>query len=272
MLMKPAIERQPVPDFLATRFVIAAIILILVRPSVLSNITPRVWWTGGVAGVVLSVGYVAQTIGLHYATAAITGFLTGLYVVGTPLLAWLLFRQPVNRKVIIAAVLGLTGLGIISLNSFGVGVGEIWIIVGALFFALHIVVLGRWAPGNDSYALTVVQIIVVAIFTAVLTFADGDGYVAPPDADVGDGVATAGRRRHRGGRDRSRVPSANVGAVQNGLVSGRDNPHRRGPLGRGPLGRGRPRNARRSHHHRRVHHDCGNADCGVALASKAGEG
>jgi drug/metabolite transporter (DMT)-like permease len=184
VLMKPAIEHQPIPDFLATRFVIAAIILILVRPSVLSNITPRVWWTGGVAGVVLSVGYVAQTIGLHYATAAITGFLTGLYVVGTPLLAWLLFRQRLNRRVIVAASLGLTGLGIISLHSFGIGVGEIWIIVGALFFALHIVVLGRWAPGNDSYALTVVQIIVVAIITAGMTFANGDGYVAPPDADV----------------------------------------------------------------------------------------
>ena len=184
VLMKPAIERQPIPDFLATRFVIAAIILILVRPSVLSNITARVWWTGGIAGVVLSIGYVAQTIGLHYATAAITGFLTGLYVVGTPLLAWLIFRQPLNPKVIVAASLGLAGLGVISLNSFGIGIGEIWIIVGAIFFALHIVVLGRWAPGNDSYALTVVQIVVVAICTAGMTFADGDGYIPPPDVDV----------------------------------------------------------------------------------------
>lgn len=184
VLMKPAIERQPIPDFLATRFVIAAIILILVRPSVLANITPRVWWTGGIAGIFLSLGYVTQTIGLHYATAAITGFLTGLYVVGTPLLAWLLFRQSLSRKVIVAASLGLVGLGIISINSFGMGVGDLWIIVGALFFALHIVVLGRWAPGHDSYALTVVQIIVVAIITAIMTFADGDGYVAPPDLDV----------------------------------------------------------------------------------------
>jgi len=184
VLMKPAIERQPIPDFLATRFVIAAIILILVRPSVLANITPRVWWTGGIAGIFLSLGYVTQTIGLHYATAAITGFLTGLYVVGTPLLAWLLFRQSLSRKVIVAASLGLVGLGIISINSFGMGVGDLWIIVGALFFALHIVVLGRWAPGHDSYALTVVQIIVVAIITAIMTFADGDGYVTPPDLDV----------------------------------------------------------------------------------------
>ena len=184
VFMKPAIERQPIPDFLATRFVIAAIILILVRPSVLANITPRVWWTGGIAGIFLSLGYVTQTIGLHYATAAITGFLTGLYVVGTPLLAWLLFRQSLSRKVIVAASLGLVGLGIISINSFGMGVGDLWIIVGALFFALHIVVLGRWAPGHDSYALTVVQIIVVAIITAIMTFADGDGYVAPPDLDV----------------------------------------------------------------------------------------
>jgi drug/metabolite transporter (DMT)-like permease len=49
---------------------------------------------------------------------------------------------------------------------------------------LHIVVLGRWAPGADAYALTVVQLIFVTVVTVILTFADGDGYVAPPDADV----------------------------------------------------------------------------------------
>jgi drug/metabolite transporter (DMT)-like permease len=184
VLMKPAIERQPVPDFLATRFLIATIILILIRPRVLQSISPRVWWTGGIAGVVLAFGYVAQTIGLYFATAAITGFLTGLYVVATPLLAWLMFRQRLNGKVVIAAILGLTGLGVISLNSFGIGIGEVWIIIGALFFALHIVVLGRWAPGADAYALTVVQLIFVTIVTVILTFADGDGYVAPPDTDV----------------------------------------------------------------------------------------
>ena len=184
VLMKPAIERQPIPDFLATRFVIASLILILIRPSVLTAITPRVWWTGGIAGIVLALGYVAQTVGLLYATAAITGFLTGLYVVLTPLLAWLMFRQRLNVKVIVAAFLGLTGLGVISLTSFGIGIGEVWIITGAIFFALHIVVLGRWAPGTDAYALTVVQVIVVSVVTTILTFADGNGYVAPPDADV----------------------------------------------------------------------------------------
>lgn len=184
VLMKPAIERQPIPDFLATRFVIATLILILIRPTVFAKITPRVWATGGIAGVFLALGYVTQTIGLHFATAAITGFLTGLYVVATPLLAWLIFRQPLNAKVVIAASLGLTGLGVISLNSFGIGVGEVWIIVCAIFFALHIVVLGKWAPGTDSYALTVVQLLVVSVVTSILTFADGDGYVAPPDADV----------------------------------------------------------------------------------------
>ncbi len=184
VLMKPAIERQPIPDFLATRFTIAALILILVRPSVLRQLTPRTIWTGSVAGLCLALGYVTQTIGLHFATAAITGFLTGLYVVATPLLAWLIFRQPLNAKVVIAACLGLGGLGVISLNSFGIGIGEIWIIVCAIFFALHIVVLGKWSPGADSYALTVVQLVVVSVVTIAMTFADGDGYVAPPDVDV----------------------------------------------------------------------------------------
>lgn len=184
VLMKPAIERQPIPDFLATRFTIATVILILARPVVFRAFDRRTLWTGAVAGICLGVGYVTQTIGLHFASPAITGFLTGLYVVATPFLARVLFGQRLNGKVVIAAVLALVGLGVISLTSFGLGVGEWWIIVGAIFFALHIVVLGKWSPGADAYALTVIQLAVVSVGTFVLAFTDGDGYALPPDTDV----------------------------------------------------------------------------------------
>lgn len=184
VLMKPAIERQPIPDFLATRFVIATLLLVLARPTVLKDIDRRTLWTGGIAGCCLGAGYVTQTIGLHYASPAVTGFLTGLYVVATPFLALALFRQPLSAKVVVAAVLALVGLATISLTEFGVGVGESWIILGALMFALHIVVLGRWSSGADVYALTVVQLAVASVGIGLLAFADGDGFVLPPDGDV----------------------------------------------------------------------------------------
>lgn len=184
VLMKDAIALVPVPDFLAVRFAIATVIIVLARPRVLRSLTPRIWWTGGIAGLVLSAGYVAQTIGLIYATPAITGFYTGLYVVATPLLAWLIFRQRMSWKVALGAALAISGLGIISLSSFGIGLGEILLIICAILFALHIVVLGKWSPGADPLALTLAQIVVVTVTTTGMAVADGGGIIVSADPTV----------------------------------------------------------------------------------------
>jgi drug/metabolite transporter (DMT)-like permease len=184
VLMKDAIVRQPVPDFLFTRFVIAAGILILARPQVVTHFTPRVLWTGALTGTVLALGYITQTIGLDLSTAAITGFLTGLYVILTPFFAWLLSRQKLNRRVLAGALLAVVALGVLSITDFEFGPGSIWILAGAVLFALHIVALGVWSPGADPYALTVVQVVVVALITGAWTFSDGNGFIAPPDAGV----------------------------------------------------------------------------------------
>jgi drug/metabolite transporter (DMT)-like permease len=188
VLMKDAIVRQPIPDFLFTRFAIAAAILILARPQVLTHITPRVLWTGVVAGIILALGFITQTIGLELSTAAITGFLTGLYVVFTPLFAWLLLRQKLSARVAVGAALALIALGVLSITDFGFGIGSIWVVVCAVFLALHIVALGVWSPGADPYALTVVQVVVIAVITGAWTFSDGNGFVAPPDAGVWSAV------------------------------------------------------------------------------------
>ena len=184
VLMKDAIERQPVPDVLFTRFTLAALVMIVARPRVLRDITPRVLWTGSIIGAILGSGYITQTIGLQLSTAAITGFLTGLYVILTPLIGWLFLKQKLNPRVIIGAVLALAALAILSITDVGVGEGTFWVLVCALLFALHIVTLGVWSPGSDAYALTVVQILVVAAMTGAWTFGDGDGLILPPDASV----------------------------------------------------------------------------------------
>lgn len=182
VLMEDAITLQPVPDFLATRFVLAAALLIAIRPKTVLLFTKKMWITGGITGLFLAFGYVTQTIGLDYSTAAITGFLTGLYVVLTPVLAWLIFRQKLNGKLLFAAALALVGLAVIALTPAGIGVGELWVVLSALLFALHIVALGKWSPGTDTYALTTMQLIVTAAVTSVL--ASVDGYQPPPEPSV----------------------------------------------------------------------------------------
>lgn len=184
VLMKPAIQSQPFYDFLATRFTLAVLVMIAVRPQVLKNINREVLIKGVPIGALLGLGYVTQTIALELTTAAITGFLTGLYVVATPLLAWLFLRQRVTRKVLVGVVLATIGLALISVNfeNFGIEVGQIWGILCAIFFAAHIVGLGLFSRGLNTYALTVVQLATCAVIS--WAGALGDGYQAPENGDV----------------------------------------------------------------------------------------
>ncbi len=182
VLMKPAIEKQPISDFLATRFTIAVLVMILIRPSVLRLIRLDMLKVGAPLGAILGGGYITQTIALQETTAAITGFLTGLYVVLTPLFAWLAFRQKVARKVWVGVALATAGLALISINGVSIEIGQIWGVICAILFAAHIVGLGKWSPDRDAYALTVVQL---AMAGAVCWIgALGDGYQAPPTDDV----------------------------------------------------------------------------------------
>lgn len=182
VLMKPAIEQQPIFDFLATRFTIASAIMIAVRPRVLKKIDKDMLKVGLLVGSLLGLGYVTQTVALQLTTAAITGFLTGLYVVLTPLFAWFVVKQKVSSKVWVGVGLATVGLALISITGLSIEVGQIWGIICAVFFAAHIVGLGKWSPGRDTYALTVVQLTACAILCwggALL-----DGYQAPPNGEV----------------------------------------------------------------------------------------
>ena len=180
--MKPAIEQEPFWDFLAFRFTIATGVMIAVRPQVLKAFTPKLLWRGLILGALLGSSYVTQTIALEQTSAAITGFLTGLYVVATPILTWLIFRQKTRKRVWFGSFLALVGLALISITGAGIEVAQLWGVACALLFAGHIVGLGRWSPGLDSYALTVVQLGVIAIIMWV--GAVPDGIQPPPNLDV----------------------------------------------------------------------------------------
>lgn len=133
-------------------------------------------------GGFLGLAYIFQTINLGLTTAAITGFLTGLYVVLTPIFARMFFKQRVRLQVWVGAVLAVIGLGFISITGFSFEPAQLWGVACAAMFAAHIVALGRWSPGLDSYSLTVVQLGMVT-----LVFWGGalvDGYQPPPNFSV----------------------------------------------------------------------------------------
>lgn len=173
VVMKDPIAKQNVNSFLFTRFSVAVIAMIALKPSVIKKITPEIIRKGLLAGLFLGTGYIFQTLGLAEAGAAITGFITGLYVVATPLIALIFLRQKIDRYTWGCVITATAGLALLSLHGWSVGYGEALVLVSAIAFGAHIVALGRWSNGLDSYAMTVVQLAGCAALTGVLAFAEG---------------------------------------------------------------------------------------------------
>ena len=182
VVMKPAIERQSVNNFLFTRFLMAVIVMILIRPQVLKFLTNDLLLRGLAAGFLLGGGYIFQTVGLANTGAAITGFVTGLYVVLTPLFAGLIFKERVSKNTWLYVFMATVGLALLSLKGWSVGFGELMVFFSAIAFAAHITALSKWSAGRDVYAMTITQLTMCAAMTGVASAFEG--YSAPPDSGV----------------------------------------------------------------------------------------
>lgn len=179
VVMKDAIERQSVNSFLFTRFSLAVVVMVLIKPSVFASMNRDLIRKGFIAGTLLALGYILQTLGLALTGAAITGFITGLYIVATPLLASLILRERISAFTWKCVALATVGLALLSLKGWSLGVGELLVFLCAIAFAAHIIALSHWSNGLDAYAMTIVQLATCALFTGVILFAQG--YEAPAD-------------------------------------------------------------------------------------------
>jgi drug/metabolite transporter (DMT)-like permease len=182
VVMKDAIERQSVNNFLFTRFSLAVIVMIALKPSVIRQFDRDLILRAGSAGIFLGLGYIFQTLGLARTGAAITGFVTGLYVVFTPLLAYFFLKERLTKLIWACVFIATVGLGLLSIRGFSVGIGEMLVLASAFFFAAHIIALGKWSSGRDVYAMTIVQLAMCALLSGLASIPEG--YSAPPDYGV----------------------------------------------------------------------------------------
>ncbi|MFM1937794.1 MAG: hypothetical protein RLZZ320_652 [Actinomycetota bacterium] len=180
--MKDILDQQDVYSFLVSRFLVAAFAMVLIKPSVLRVFNKELIVKGLTIGTALGAGYILQTLGLERTTPAITGFITGLYVVFTPLLAFLFLKEKLTLLMSFYIALAVAGLAILSVDGWSIGVGELFVLASAICFALHIILLGAWSKSFDAYALTVIQLVGCAILSAIPAFLNG--YNAPPDLQV----------------------------------------------------------------------------------------
>lgn len=173
VVIKGVTETIPVTDFLAVRFTIAAVGLWLLAPRSVARLTPDVRRKAVVLGLAYGAAQLLQTTGLTLVSASVSGFLTGLYVVITPVIAALLLRESVARATWLAVGLATAGLAVLSLNGFALGLGEVLTALGAVGYALHIVLLGAWSKPGQAVGLAVVQMAVIAVLCGVAAVPGG---------------------------------------------------------------------------------------------------
>ncbi|MGZ5372783.1 MAG: DMT family transporter [Aeromicrobium sp.] len=173
ILIKDLNDRLPVVDFLGVRFAIAAAALFLVAPRAIARLSPDVRRRSAYAGGIYGIAQILQTTGLKFTDASVSGFVTGMYVVATPLLAAVLLRQRIPPMVWIAVGLSAVGLGILSLTGFSIGFGEALTLVGAILYALHIVALSRWSSPRDALGMAAIQTAVISAMCLLLAAPGG---------------------------------------------------------------------------------------------------
>jgi drug/metabolite transporter (DMT)-like permease len=172
-LIKDLLDRVPTLDFLAVRFTFASLALLLVAPRALGRLSPAVRRHAVVLGLLYGVAQILQTAGLAHTPASISGFVTGLYVVCTPLLAAAILRTRIPPITWAAVLLATVGLAVLALRGFSIGYGELITLASAVLYALHIVGLGAWSTAQDAVGMTILQIMVIAVVCTLATAHDG---------------------------------------------------------------------------------------------------
>jgi drug/metabolite transporter (DMT)-like permease len=172
-LIKDLVARMPVADFLAVRFLIAAAAMLLLFLRPLRRLSGREWWQGIALGAVYGVAQLLQTSGLEHTSASISGFATGMYVVFTPLLGTVLLRQRLPSVTWVAVLLSVGGLALLALHGLSIGYGVWLTLASAALYGLHIVGLGAWSRPGSAFALSTVQMLVIAAICLLATWPKG---------------------------------------------------------------------------------------------------
>ena len=150
----------------AYRYTIAAVTMSLIFIKKWKLLSRDYICHGALTGLFLFLAYATQTVGCDYTTAGKNAFLTTFYVIMIPVLTWLLFKKRPRFYVFIAAVMSLTGIGLLALGSGdkGFNIGDLLTLICGVFFALHIIYTEKYnKAGGDPLFLTLLQFIFTAI-------------------------------------------------------------------------------------------------------------
>ena len=157
------------------RFLIATIILCSVFFNQLKQISKSTLKKGTLAGFFLFVGFVFQTVGLKYTTVSNNAFLSAIAVIFVPIIGIFLGRK-IDRYGIIGTILTVIGIAFLTINSSltSINIGDVLTILGAMFYAIQILLVDMFAKEEDVTVFTIVQITMCFLFSLITMLIRGD--------------------------------------------------------------------------------------------------
>ncbi len=178
VVVKEGVNIIDVYLFLSLRFLIAACLLGILFYKRLVRINRRLIKYGFFLSIPLGLGYITQTIGLKYILASRAAFITALSVVIVPVLSAFVARKFPQPKTFVAVLSAVSGLYLITVfQSTGLFVGNLWVVLCAVFFAVYIVMVGRISSMFEPMALTFVQLVVIGIATGLIGVFKSEFYI-----------------------------------------------------------------------------------------------
>jgi drug/metabolite transporter (DMT)-like permease len=171
--VKDAVALYPLFAFLAVRFAIATLTLAPFAARRLRGLGRRGGAASAWLGLLLAGGYALQTAGLERTTVSGTGFVTGMYVVLTPLIALGLFRAAIAPAAWAGVALSTVGLLMLA-GVHGSAGGDALVLGGAAVYSLQIVLMERYAPRYDALAFTLVEMAAAAVGLLAVALVRGD--------------------------------------------------------------------------------------------------
>jgi drug/metabolite transporter (DMT)-like permease len=172
--VKDAVEIYPLFAFLAVRFAIATVTLSVPAAGRIRGLGRSGVGAGALLGLLLAAGYALQTAGLERTTVSSTGFITGMYVVLTPVIALFLYRSRIGLAAWGGVALSTAGLAMLSGIHAGSATGDLLVLAGAAVYSLQIVLMERYAPRFDALAFTLVEMLAACVGLGVVAISLGD--------------------------------------------------------------------------------------------------
>jgi drug/metabolite transporter (DMT)-like permease len=184
-IVKEALPLTTPANFLFIRFTLACLLLLPLAWARRDTFSKELAWKGGLIGAFLFTAFLAQTWGLAFTSASRSGFLTGLSVILVPLLSILILRQMPGRLPLIGAFLAFTGLYLLTagdrVQDLPFNIGDFLTLVCAVLFAGHILALGRFSPGGDTFGLAFLQLLTAGVGSLIWAGAAGElSFRLPP--------------------------------------------------------------------------------------------